>query len=164
VVVSAPGKRSADDTKVTDLLYHSHELALTGGSAAYTRFFDEMIGDRYRAIADGVGGGERPGPEGGLSSDLEAAKAKIFDLATAGHSADFAASRGEALNGRLFADLLGWEFVDPAAGDFIQFDSAGAFDGAATSAGVAARLAGVERCVVPGFYGSSTVGGQIGCL
>ena len=38
---------------------------------------------------------------------------------------DFAASRGEYLNGVLLANYLGWEFIDAA--DVVRFDKQGVF-------------------------------------
>jgi aspartate kinase len=137
-VVSAPGKRFSEDIKVTDLLYQAHEMASVTNKvrSEYDTFFDGKISSRYLEIASELGSADA----GALEADLEAAKQKvhrtllhtmsllanapfvgctaapqIYELAVAGQSADFAASRGEALNGQLFAGLLGWEFVDPAA-------------------------------------------------
>lgn len=153
-VVSAPGKRDGADTKVTDLLYHAHHLAARPGASRseFDTFFEDSVCGRYREIVDELGS---VGSTSALEADLQSAKAKIYDLARQGEPPDFAASRGEALNGQLFAALLGWEFIDPAAGDFIQFGAEG-LNAPATASSVQARLNGVERAVVPGFYGSST--------
>ena len=155
-VVSAPGKRHDDDIKVTDLLYKCHDLAASSGSsgsADYEAFFDDNVGARYREIASTLGASS----SAELNADLEAAKGKIYDMATRGDSPDFAASRGEALCGRLVADLLGWEFVDPASGSFIQFRADGTFDGERTADAVRGVLAdlGSKPAVIPGFYGSN---------
>ena len=52
VVPSAPGKRSSDDTKVTDMLYACYDLAEQGKD-----FKKELqaIHDRYQEIIDGLG-------------------------------------------------------------------------------------------------------------
>ena len=107
-IVSAPGKRFDDDIKVTDLLYQAHDIAAGNTEGpAYEAFFDDNIGARYREIATTLGASS----SAELDADLEAAKGNIYDMAVQGDSPDFAASRGEALCGRLVADLLGWEFV-----------------------------------------------------
>ena len=106
-IVSAPGKRFDDDIKVTDLLYQAHDIAAGIEGPAYEAFFDDNIGARYREIATTLGASS----SAELDADLEAAKGNIYDMAVQGDSPDFAASRGEALCGRLVADLLGWEFV-----------------------------------------------------
>ena len=67
--------------------------------------------------------------------------------------ADYAASRGEHLNGRIMAQYLGFEFVDPF--EMIFFDDEGSLDDRKTMRTVEKRLAGVEYAVVPGFYGCS---------
>ncbi|MEM6391649.1 MAG: aspartate kinase [Planctomycetota bacterium] len=151
VVPSAPGRRSPDDEKVTDLLYRCHALAAAGED--FAGVFAE-VGERFRAIAG----------ELGLSLDLKPvlaeAEHQIGLVAIDGGSAEYAASRGEAINGRLLAELLGAEYVD--AVDVIRFDNEGRFDAAATYALVAERLdvtdAG-KRYVVPGFYGADSEGG-----
>lgn len=73
-----------------------------------------------------------------------------------GAGADYAASRGEYLNGILLADYLGWDFVDPQQGIF--FDEEGRLDSDKTQEKLSALLAGHERAVVPGFYGCDTHG------
>ena len=47
VVASAPGKRRADDTKVTDMLYHCYEMA--HNREDITEYF-RRIADRYNTI------------------------------------------------------------------------------------------------------------------
>ena len=103
-VVSAPGKRFDGDIKVTDLLYQCHDLAAAAtaatGGGEYAAFFDENVGSRYREISSTLGAAF----SAELDADLEAAKGKIFDMAVRGDSPDFAASRGEALCGRLVGE------------------------------------------------------------
>ena len=43
---------------------------------------------------------------------------------------EYAASRGECLNGKIMAAYLGYEFVDPA--EIIRFDGNGKFDAGIT--------------------------------
>ena len=52
VAVSAPGKRSGDDIKVTDLLIDLADTALAGGDVASKI---DVVVNRYRAITDGLG-------------------------------------------------------------------------------------------------------------
>src|SRR5947207_15952738 len=47
VVVSAPGKRNAQDVKITDLLYKCHECARA--DSGFDAVF-QIIADRYREI------------------------------------------------------------------------------------------------------------------
>ena len=142
VVPSAPGKRSGQDTKITDLLYLCHELASKGLS------FDDAwdpVCERFRTIT----------AELGVSLELDAlldqAEAVIADHGKRGLPADYAASRGEAINGRIIAALLGFEYVDPT--EMIFFDERGRLDEERTYRAVAERLSKVERAVVPGFFG-----------
>src|SRR5690606_39096803 len=64
---------------------------------------------------------------------------------------DYAASRGEYLNGLIIADLLKYAFVDPA--ETIFFDQRGRFDAERTQKVLGERLREVERAVIPGFFG-----------
>ncbi len=65
---------------------------------------------------------------------------------------NYAASRGEYLNGIIMAAYLGYEFIDAA--EVIFFDEEGNFDSDKTDKVLSARLAECQRAVVPGFYGS----------
>jgi aspartate kinase len=140
VVPSAPGKRTDDDRKVTDLLYTCHELARQGLG------FDEpwgLVTGRFRGI---VG-------ELGLDVPVEAwlAEARSGIEATAGAGPDYAASRGEALNGRVLAAMLGWSCVDAA--EVIWFGPRGRLSEERTYRELGGRLRELGRAVVPGFYG-----------
>lgn len=147
VVPSAPGKRSKDDHKITDLLYLCHE------HAKQALPFDEvfsLIVDRYIAIAADLK------LKLDLRPHLQQIKAKIAEDADNGDTADYAASRGEYLNGLIVAELLGDPFIDAA--DIIFFDPRGRLDEEKTYDQIARRLANVPRAVIPGFYGTSPNG------
>jgi aspartate kinase len=147
VVPSAPGKRDPKDTKVTDLLYLCHDLASKG-----LKFDDawDPICDRYEQIVS----------ELGLTLDLDPilneAEATIREHGDAGLTADYAASRGEAINGRIIAELLQCQFVDPT--ELIFFNANGRLDEEKTYATIAQRLGDVDRAVVPGFFGCGVDG------
>lgn len=143
VVPSAPGKRAATDIKVTDLFYQCNRLAASGSDFASA--FD-TIRARYHGIAQ----------ELGLTVDLDGYLDEVSRNIQLGAGADYAASRGEYLNGILLADYLGWDFVDPQQGIF--FDEEGRLDSDKTQEKLSALLAGHERAVVPGFYGCDTHG------
>lgn len=65
---------------------------------------------------------------------------------------DYAASRGEYLNGKILAKYLGYDFID--ASDVIFFREDGVFDSEKTNEILSAALKRHERAVIPGFYGS----------
>ena len=109
VVVSAPGKRSAEDKKVTDLLYDCHAAVKTGADPE-TAFAPVAV--RFRQIAQ----------ELRLGIDLEAELRQIETDLRSGASAAYCASRGEYLSGRMLAALLGWPFLDPAELHFFDAD------------------------------------------
>ena len=139
VVPSAPGKRFSDDTKVTDLLYKCY------GAVADEEKFDkylETIKERYNEIIEGLG------LTLSLENEFEVIR-KDF-LAKAGR--EYAASRGEFLNGIIMANYLGYEFIDAA--EVIIFDETGKFNAEKTNEVLAKRLANAPKAVIPGFYGA----------
>ncbi len=139
VVPSAPGKRSSDDTKVTDMLYACYELAEKGQD-----FTGQMqaIRDRYQEIIDGLG------LKLSLDKEFKGIEKNFKEKA----GSDYAASRGEYLNGIIMAQYLGYEFVDAAT--VIRFKADGEHDAELTNQLLKERLAGVESAVIPGFYGA----------
>ncbi len=139
VVPSAPGKRNPDDTKVTDMLYACYALAEEGKD-----FKDELkaIGERYREIIDGLG----------LTLSLEEEFKTIAQNFKAKAGDNYAASRGEYLNGIVMANYLGYEFIDAA--EVVLFDRNGEFDAETTNRKLRERLENVETAVIPGFYGA----------
>lgn len=101
-----------------------------------------QIEKRYQEIIDGLK----------LDLDLSSEFDRIIDNFKRKAGSNYAASRGEYLNGIIMANYLGYEFVDPA--EAIRFNDAGVFDADATQELLSRRLEGVERAVIPGFYGA----------
>lgn len=139
VVPSAPGKRFSGDTKVTDMLYGCYDLAEAGQD-----FKKELqaIKDRYQEIIDGLAIK--------LSLDEEFKKIEKNFKEKAG--TNYAASRGEYLNGIIMANYLGFTFIDAA--EVIEFNEDGEFNAEVTNQKLRKRLDGVEAAVIPGFYGA----------
>ena len=138
MVPSAPGKRNDKDTKVTDMLYACYALA---EQEEDFRVQLMKIKERYDSIINGLN----------LKLSLEEEFRTISENFKAKAGKDYAASRGEYLNGLIMADYLGYEFVDPA--ETIFFDENGEFDPKKTNEVLSERLNKLERAVVPGFYG-----------
>lgn len=143
VVPSAPGKRNAKDTKVTDMLYSCYALA-----EAEEDFKGALkkIKERYNSIINGLN----------LTLSLEDEFRIIAEKFEDKAGEDYAASRGEYLNGIIMANYLGYEFIDAA--EVIFFDENGNFDDYKTDKVMAERLLHVEKAVIPGFYGSDIDG------
>ena len=118
VVPSAPGKRTPDDTKVTDMLYGCYGVAIMEEEECEEEFESrlEKIKERYDEIIEGLG----------LSMDLTDEFRMIRENFIRKTGRDYAASRGEYLNGRIMAEYLGYPFIDAA--DVIFFDEDGNFD------------------------------------
>ncbi len=139
VIPSAPGKRFPQDNKVTDMLYACYSLAENDKD-----FEKELaeIRSRYEEIIEGLS----------LSVSLEAEFAAIKKNFKEKIGEDYAASRGEYLNGIVAAAYLGYEFVDAA--QVIRFNDSGDFAPELTNRILRERLSDIEYAVIPGFYGA----------
>ncbi|MBQ3638419.1 MAG: aspartate kinase [Clostridia bacterium] len=139
VVPSAPGKRFSGDTKVTDLLYECYNVSSAGGDL--TEIFGR-IEERYNDIIRGLG----------LSLDLTEEYTHIKWAIAHSAGRDYAASRGEYLNGLVLANYLHYDFIDPAR--FVKFFDDGTFDSETTNTLLSEELKKHDNGVIPGFYGS----------
>jgi len=139
VVPSAPGKRFKEDDKVTDLLYQCYEVS--DDPAKLDEVFARVI-ERYELIIEGLG----------MELDLSEEYTKIKNSMENHAGRDYAASRGEYLNGIILAKLLGYHFLDPAR--VIRFAEDGSFDAELTNQMLGEKLSQHKRAVIPGFYGS----------
>mgnify|MGYP000562385642 CR=1 FL=1 len=143
VVPSAPGKRFPSDTKITDMLYQCYKMAIC--EKDFTSQL-EKIKKRYDEIIEGLG----------LELSLEEEFAVIRDNFAKKAGRDYAASRGEYLNGIVISAYLGFEFIDAA--DVIFFGENGALDMERTNEALKERLSTMDCAVVPGFYGRNANG------
>ena len=139
VVPSAPGKRFSGDTKVTDMLYKCYAAAENG--ERFVGLLDE-IKARYDEIIEGLG------LELALNDEFDVIRDNFANKA----GKDYAASRGEYLNGIIMANYLGYDFIDAA--EVVLFDENGQFDAVKTNDVMSKRLESSERAVIPGFYGA----------
>ncbi len=143
VIVSAPGKRFDQDSKVTDLLY----LCKThiDHNIDYRQIF-QVVKDRFMALS--------------MSLHIEVDLEKEFDIIeqrlSEGVGEAYIASRGEYLTALLVSAYLGYDFVDTEG--LICFDQRGKLMEEETNARLAEELARHERAVLPGFYGSDQEG------
>lgn len=135
VVPSAPGKRFANDTKITDLLIALYNLKDT---------FNE-IKTRYNDIIKYLN----------IDLDLSEEYQTIADTIKKGPTLAYLASRGEYLNGIIMAKVLGYKFINSA--DVIKFDSSGELK-FSESLDLIKKAYNNEPCVIPGFFGSDSAG------
>lgn len=140
IVLSAPGRRTSGDEKITDLLCKAHDL-LTNGKDPVGVI--RAIQCRFEEIASSL---KIAFPEG-LSEQLK------NDVLI---SRDYAASRGEYLCARLFAEYASLPFVDAA--ELIHFDKSGRLDRMRTCASIREMSKRLPCAVIPGFYGSMPSG------
>ena len=143
VVPSAPGKRNSKDTKVTDMLYACYDLAENDQDF---KVMLRKIKDRYDSIINGLH----------LKLALDEEFKIIAENFKAKAGVDYAASRGEYLNGIIMANYLGYEFIDSAT--VIFFDENGNFDAEKTDKVLSKKLEQTEKAVIPGFYGAGPDG------
>lgn len=149
VIPSAPGKRFPKDTKVTDMLYSCYGQAILDEDEDTENHFEELLSgirERYDSIISGLS----------LSLSLDEEFQIIRENFSKKAGRDYAASRGEYLNGKIMAAYLGYEFIDAA--EVIFFDENGNFDGKKTDRVLSERLQNVEKAVIPGFYGAQSDG------
>ena len=146
VIPSAPGKRNSKDSKVTDLLYLCHAHVSTGIS------LDDVfnhIKDRYCGIVSDLE------LDFNIVEHLDIVKKDLEE----GASSDYAASRGEYLNGLILANYLGFEFID--AKEVMIFNADGSLDSEATNSALYNKLSKTPKAVIPGFYGADKNGNII---
>ena len=139
VVPSAPGKRSKTDTKVTDMLYSCYDLASRGED--FSGIFGE-IENRYNDIISELG------LDYSLDKEFESIRNAFIHKA----GRDYAASRGEYLNGLILSRFLRFDFIDAAT--VIFFKDNGQLDAERTNTVLGSVLRKHEHAVIPGFYGS----------
>lgn len=137
IVVSAPGKRHEDDTKITDLLFRIHELKEMGEN--YDEPFNEFA-QRFYEIEEAFG----------LKTDLREILTE-FHTELADKNSDFITSTGEYFMAKIMAAVLGFEFVNLDKTHVIVFDKHGNVDLA--RARVVFEEYKNKKVVIPGFYG-----------
>lgn len=138
VIPSAPGKRFDGDEKVTDLLYALHRAY--GGEGDPVPLFTK-IKKRFDEIIAALQ----------LNLSLDCEYLKIEKDLEKGAGADYAASRGEYLNGIILSAYLGFTFIDAATCIFFRAD--GQLDAEKTNNYLKGLLKAYPKAVIPGFYG-----------
>lgn len=139
VVVSALGKRDANDSKITDLLYILH--AHLKYSVPYEDVW-KIIYDRYVEVRDDLK----------LDYKIEDELDLIAGQLDKNIPQDYLVSRGEFLAAKLMSRYLGYEFLD--AKDVIEFNYDGTVNFDATGRKTKEKVAQLKKVVVPGFYGA----------
>ena len=143
VIASAAGKRSAEDHKLTDLLYLCHAHLTYGVSC------DDIMNTIQSRFA-------KMRNELGLEYDVEADFAALRARLSRDMSVDELVSRGEYFTSRMLAEYLGYEFVDAA--DCIFFGLDGQIDKLRSYPAIKEAVEKYGRVVIPGFYGRSPTG------
>ncbi|MBQ7221829.1 MAG: aspartate kinase [Synergistaceae bacterium] len=139
VVISAPGIRSGDEMRVTDMFYICHARYINREN------FSEMltkIEDRFTSIVQALD----------LTTDIHYEMMDLKKNLFLGRTNDYIVSRGEYIMGKIMAELLGWKFIDAA--EVIYFNKEGTLNRDKTIAAVKEVVSRYERAVVPGFYGT----------
>ena len=161
IVVSAPGRRFKEDTKVTDELISLSDKnskiedlekiikSLEEELAAQRAYRDtqlEKIEKRFSDIAEDLK----------LEEFWDEELKFVFDQIKSSNNKDFIVSRGEFLNAKLMAKYLDYDFID--AKDIIIFDEEGQVDLKKSREAIRIHIGDNQKAVVPGFYGSDNNG------
>lgn len=141
IVVSAPGKRSADDVKVTDLL-----ISCTENKGEQAEEILAKIQSRYKVLVRGLG----------VKIDIDEEFSRIRAALGDESRKDYIISRGEYLNAKIMAAYLGVDFIDAEGHIFLKED--GTYDEEKTKSVLGKALAETKRAVLPGFYASLPCG------
>lgn len=142
IVVSAVGKRTKADDKVTDLLY------LVCAHVKYhvdSTPLIEQIKARFVEIAR----------ELGLSYPIEEEFGE-FEANIQSYSPEYIVSRGEYFTGQLMAEYLGLPFVDAA--EVIRFHRNGKVSMTKTTHSIHDMAEHIGPFLIPGFYGATPEG------
>ena len=161
IVVSAPGRRFKEDTKVTDELISLSDKnskiedlekiikSLEEELAAQRAYRDtqlEKIEKRFSDIAEDLK----------LEEFWDEELKFVFDQIKNSNNKDFIVSRGEFLNAKLLSKYLDYDFID--AKDIIIFDEEGQVDLKKSREAIRNHIGDNQKAVVPGFYGSDNNG------
>ena len=161
IVVSAPGRRFKEDTKVTDELISLSDKnskiedlekiikSLEEELAAQRAYRDtqlEKIEKRFSDIAEDLK----------LEEFWDEELKFVFDQIKNSNNKDFIVSRGEFLNAKLLSKYLDYDFID--AKDIIIFDEEGQVDLKKSREAIRINIGDNQKAVVPGFYGSDNNG------
>ena len=146
IVVSAPGKKTSTETKLTDLLYSTYDLASKklNFSAPW-----QLINERFLEICNELNISSKIKED---LNDLESQMLKSPEKLTT----DFIVSRGEFLCARIMAEYLGATFVDTYP--MICFDDKYRITTKSYSDIAVALKDESKLYVLPGFYGSNLHG------
>lgn len=143
VIVSAPGKRNPDDTKVTDLLLVCNELFMQGKS------FDQpfnLVSGRFEDIGRGLK----------IHTNVVGWLDSVHRGIVQGNGRDWTASRGEWTMAQIFARHMGGVFRDAAS--LIRLKDNGQID-PLTYEIIKEQLTQDKILdVIPGFYGATSTG------
>ena len=123
-IVSAPGSMPGS-VGVTDMLYLCHSRFMNREN--YDDILDR-ISDRFNEIVQGLG------INFNVREEIDIIR-KSIDM---GMALDFVASRGEYITARIFAEYLGWNFIDAA--EIIFFNKDGTPDREKTFRAAGERL------------------------
>ena len=140
-VVSAPGKRSATDEKVTDLL-----IACADGKPEEREDILAKVQSRYKVLARSLN----------VSVDIDGEFSKIRAALGKEEYRDYIISRGEYLNAKIMAEFTGFDFIDAEGTVFLTEE--GRYDEERTKAALSKALSESGHAVIPGFYGTAPDG------
>ncbi len=140
VVVSAPGKRYKEDTKITDCLISCFEASKS--SKNFSNQFN-FLKTRFEEIKQKFD----------LNLDLNKYYTELEKSLKKHNDYDYVVSRGEFFSAVIMAQVLGYNFLD--ASSFVVFNKTGNVDLIVSKQKFSALTKKNCCYVIPGFYGCS---------
>lgn len=144
------------------------ELGMTAGGDTPAGNDGDTVTGNDGDTAIGNDGGIERGADTGIDIDAEIrlitktfkdgenSNSKSLERAADKSMRNFLISRGEYLSGKIIAEMLNYDLIEPAG--VIIFDGKGRLEPEKTAENMKAALKAHERAVIPGFYGSDEEG------
>ena len=142
VVVSAAGRRSSDDNKITDLLY------LVDAHRTYHVDCTPLLADIKQRFVDIA---TELGLKYPMAEEFDDFAAHIKDFST-----EYIVSRGEYFTAQLMSEYLGLPFADAA--EYVRFHHDGSLDMERSCERIHDLVVREGGFVLPGFYGATAEG------
>ena len=142
VVVSAAGRRSSDDNKLTDLLY------LVDAHRTYHVDCTPLLADIKQRFVDIA---TELGLKYPMAEEFDDFAAHIKDFST-----EYIVSRGEYFTAQLMSEYLGLPFADAA--EYVRFHHDGSLDMERSCERIHDLVVREGGFVLPGFYGATAEG------
>ncbi|NLY09418.1 MAG: homoserine O-succinyltransferase [Tissierellia bacterium] len=161
IVVSAPGKRNYEDSKVTDKLIEIHKLKTDILELKKVRKkIEAELNKRYIELEESSNTTKERfdniAKDLNIYDEFSHEIENVFEEIIQSQDKEFIISRGEYLNAKIMAKYLKYDFID--AKELIFFDDKGNVDYELSNRNIKNNIKAGIKVVVPGFYGRDQSG------